>query len=215
MPLPSATRKAVNRYASSDLPALKWHIEEFAFLKNRALQRRVGREFYTARYLYKILEGLRIGKPWGKAAQVRLQILQYAAVYEACLHHMLFVRSSTKPEVKALLAVNDVLIAYSVPPSKRASWPTIPHGGKAIVPAFKGTKKRRANSVRFEDKVATAISLGMIKPNLGADLRQIYEARNSIHLHAELRKQLKWPIEVSRLGYRRMKPFCEQLRAYR
>ena len=87
MPFPEPLAEEVDRYARSDLAGdLNWHIEKFSFLAGDvALQRRVGEEFFTARYLYKLLEGLHLSDQWAVAAQARLQVLQYASIYEACL----------------------------------------------------------------------------------------------------------------------------------
>jgi hypothetical protein len=104
MPFSESLAQEVDLYARSDLAGdLNWHIEQFTFLADdAALQRRVGEEFFTARYLYKLLEGLRLSDLWAVSAQARLQVLQYASIYEACLHHVLFVISKDDPRVQEL-----------------------------------------------------------------------------------------------------------------
>ena len=62
MALKDEIQTAVDLYARGDLEGdLQWHIDFFSFLgDNPDLQRRVGEEYYSARYIYKLLEGLRI-----------------------------------------------------------------------------------------------------------------------------------------------------------
>jgi hypothetical protein len=54
----------------------------------------------------------------------------------------------------------------------------------------------------------------MITESLGSDLKDIYEARNSIHIHAELKKNLEFDLDIGKLAYRRMQPFCDQVQRY-
>ena len=66
--------------------------------------------------------------------------------------------------------------------------------------------------VRFDEKAQCARGLGLIDGSLCEDLISIYEARNSIHLHAEIRKGLAWGLELSRLAYYRLELLQEQIR---
>lgn len=72
MPLPESTRSEVAGYALADLLGdLDWHVSYLDFIGNSDLCYRLGQEFYAARCLYKLWEGLRIDEPW--ARQVQLQ----------------------------------------------------------------------------------------------------------------------------------------------
>src|SRR5579859_5598883 len=115
MPFDPAIASAVDGYARQDLDGdPSNHIEFFSFLTDDPeLMRRLGEEYYSARYIYKLLEGLRIEDSWARRAQVQLQVQQYASIYEACIHHLLFVRCADRPEVKALLE-RPTLKPYSV-----------------------------------------------------------------------------------------------------
>jgi hypothetical protein len=105
MPFDDETQRSVDAYARQDLAGdLNDHIDFFSFLKEDPdLMRRVGEEYFTARYLYKLLEGLRIADTWARRTQVQLQVQQYASIYEACLHHLLFTLCKDRPEVTELL----------------------------------------------------------------------------------------------------------------
>lgn len=103
------------------------------------------------------------------------------------------------------------LKTYDVPASKFTAFQ---HDGRGFVAAYWAHSKAETSKILFDDKVDAAVDLGMLDPDLGADLKRIYEARNSIHLHAELKKQLEFDLDLGRLAYWRMGPFCEQLSRY-
>jgi hypothetical protein len=43
------------------------------------------------------------------------------------------------------------------------------------------------------------------------EIIEFYEARNAIHIHAEIRKSLDYQLDLSKRAYRRMEPFIEQI----
>src|SRR5215467_3183685 len=181
MPLPESTAQEVDLYARSHLAGdLSWHIAQFSFLADdTALQQRVCEEFFSARYIYKVLEGLHLSDQWAVSAQARLQVLQYASIYEACLHHVLFEIMKDDPRVQQL-GKYTALKEYAVPPNKFTSFE---HDGRQIVSCYWAESRADISKIRFDDKVDAAVDLGIITGSLGEDLKKIYEARNSIHIH--------------------------------
>jgi hypothetical protein len=173
MPFPPPLDEQVDRYARSDLGGdLDWHIAQFPFLADdSALQRRVGEEFFTARYLYKLLEGVHRTEQWARSAQARLQVLQYASIYEACLHHVLFQTFKDRPQVSELGRYS-TLKEYDVPP---ALFKSFEHDGRQIVTAYMAQKKAEISKIKFEDKVRAAVEpvrLRLRPPSDVADLRK-------------------------------------------
>jgi len=218
VPFPAYLAAKVDHYALRDLQGdLEWHIQFFDFLgDDDALQRRLGAEFFSARYIYKLLEGLHLVASWSTETEVRLQVFQYASIYEAALHHLLFRTLPAAPEVRSLLKYRS-LKPYSVPAKVKkvfAQLGKVEHDGKVIIPAFLGESSLPDSKVRFEDKVGAAVELGLIKAGLGKDLRDLYEVRNTIHIHAELKKNPQWAVSMSRTAYRRLKLFREQVWSY-
>jgi hypothetical protein len=67
--------------------------------------------------------------------------------------------------------------------------------------------------VRFDKKAECATTLGLIEPWLRDELIEFYEARNAIHIHAEIRKSLDYQLDLSKRAYWRMQPFKEQIMA--
>lgn len=88
-------KKEVDEYSRNHIGSKDWHISQFDFIDDNKLATRLGEEFLAARYLYKILEGLEAGG-WLQRAQIRLQVLAYASIYEASLHYLLFVKKLRK-----------------------------------------------------------------------------------------------------------------------
>lgn len=85
------------------------------------------------------------------------------------------------------------------------------HDGKQIVLTYEDVGKTDESKVRFDRKAECAWSLGIIEGWLKDELVEFYDARNSIHIHAEIRKDLSYELELSRRAYLRMKPFKEQV----
>ncbi|MBX9854203.1 MAG: hypothetical protein K2Y26_01690 [Gemmatimonadaceae bacterium] len=205
-----ATRASVSSYIAAHLPADSWYADFFDFVPDAALAARLAEEFKSARTVYKLLRGLD-ATGWLLNAQIRIQVLQYASIYEAVIHHLLFDRFGDTNDVRALVEYRK-LTKISIPPrSLEQLKKALEHDGKEIIPTYQGTGRVDESKVRFDDKVACAVGLDLIDADLGDDLVGIYEARNAIHIHAELRKNLKYEIELGRTAYRRMAPFREQV----
>ena len=78
------------------------------------------------------------------------------------------------------------------------------HNGKDIKTYYLDLKKRDITKVRFDDKADVAFKLGLIDKPLMEEVIHFYNLRNGIHLHAELRKQIVWDLEMSKMAYWRI-----------
>ncbi|MCL7466321.1 hypothetical protein [Phaeovulum sp. NW3] len=203
-------KKSVDEYARKHIADAEWHKNFFDFIDDQKLALRLGEEFFAARYIYKLLEGLG-ADDWLLRAQIRLQILSYASIYEAALHHLLFVNKSDDPQVIALTEFS-MRKQVSIPAAKLDILKKhLEHDGKAIIPTYEGVGKTDESKVRFDRKAECACSLGIIEPWLKYELVEFYDARNSIHIHAEIRKSLSYELDLSKRAYLRMQPFREQV----
>jgi hypothetical protein len=203
-------KSAIENYAGAHIADVNWHINFFSFIRHQKLATRLGEEFYSARILYKIMTGLE-AKDWMLRAQIRNQIFSYASIYEAVIHHLLFTILATEPRVISLTEfVTKKLI--SIPEKHEAILQKyLSHDGKKVVPTFETTARTDESKVRFDRKAECAFELGFITKYLCADLIEIYEARNAIHIHAEIKKSLDYQIDLSKKAYRRLKPFKNQI----
>ncbi|MGO4102633.1 hypothetical protein AB4Y63_01650 [Leifsonia sp. YAF41] len=212
MPLQEPTRSAATEYARNDLPGdVAWHVDYFDFISDLDLQHRIGQEFYAARYLYKMWEGFRIEETWATQAQVQLQVQQYASIYEASLHHLLFTEAADEPEVKRLFEY-EALVERPLPGHIMDRIKSLNSGdSNEVVGAVRTTRRTQESKIRFDSKVAAAVALGIINEDLGSEIAGFYTARNYIHIHAELRQtDLEWQISFARDAYRRLLPFKTQ-----
>jgi hypothetical protein len=203
-------KRAVDDYTRGHLQPEAWHLSYFDFINDVHLARRLGEEFMSARVIYKMLEGLG-ADDWLQRAQVRSQILSYASIYEASIHHILFVNLATEAEVLALTEF-PMKKQISIPlASMKALESHLQHDGKRIIPTYEGMGRTEESKVRFDRKVECACSLGIVEPWLKDELVEFYEARNSIHIHAEIKKGLTYELGLSKRSYLRLQPFKEQI----
>ncbi|CAN5386671.1 hypothetical protein BH09SUM1_BH09SUM1_31860 [soil metagenome] len=79
---------------------------------------------------------------------------------------------------------------------------------------YKSEGKTESSKVRFDGKVKCAVALGIIELPLGEELIEIYEARNAIHIDAEIRKNFQYELKLSTMAYRRLQPFKDQIVAW-
>lgn len=210
MAFEQSVKDQINQYVGAHIADEAWHVAYFDFIGEPRLAKRLGEEFNSIRYVYKLLEGLE-ADGWLLRAQIRMQVLSYASIYEAVIHHILFDVLADKPQVVALT---------EFPTKKQISIPSetlalleknLEHDGKKIIPTYEAIGKMDESKVRFDKKAECAEALGLLEGWLKDELVEFYEARNAIHIHAEIRKSLDYQIDLSRRAYRRMQPFKEQL----
>ncbi|QXH35207.1 hypothetical protein [Pseudomonas muyukensis] len=207
-------QKTINAYVSAHVADEAWHTAYFDFIGDATLAQRLGEEFISTRYIYKILEGLE-ADDWMLRSQIRLQVMSYASIYEAVLHYLLFDFLGTEPRVVALTEF-PTKKQISIPPASLALLEKyLEHDGKKIIPTYEAVGRTDDTKVRFDKKAECAAALGMIEPWLKDELIEFYEARNAIHIHAEIRKSLKYQLDLSKRAYLRMQPFKAQLSAWR
>jgi hypothetical protein len=198
-------RSEIEVYVNQHLPDEYWFENYFDYIKDTELSVRLADEFKAIRYIYKLLEGLQ-ADDYLKIAQVRIQIIYYASIYEAVLHYILFDLLKDHPDVRALFVTKNY---KRISVSKNLD--DLIHDGKKIFTMYQADFERDINQIRFEYKVDVAIKLGLLTEDLGNELKKIYTLRNAIHLHAEIRKGIQYEIEMSLIAYRRMKIFREQI----
>lgn len=231
MPFRRDIQEYIQDYCIKHLPNENWIDNEFGFIKDEILRQRIETEYKNARYLYKIFEGLNVEGEM-LLAEVRLQILMYASIYETILHYILFDEYyKENKDVKDLL-IQKTLKPYDIPQKSLMKISNeLNHDQKDIIPCFKTTVKRDITKIRFEEKCLVAKKIGILGDikldmekideqtgmrinsiNLCEDLIKIYELRNAIHIHAELKKEIEYHLYMSKLAYKRMRPFIEQVK---
>jgi hypothetical protein len=197
---------------TAHIPNEQWHRDFFAFIRNASLANRLGDEFLSVRFLYKVLEGLEADS-WLLRAQIRMQVLSYASIYEAVIHHVLFECLPDDPQIVQLTEFPTKKVISIPRESQELLERHLIHDGKKIIPTYESIGRTEETKVRFDRKAECAFNLGFIEDWLREELVEFYEARNSIHIHAEIRKSLDYQLDLSRRAYLRMEPLREQVSA--
>ncbi|OTG84621.1 hypothetical protein B9T33_02235 [Acinetobacter sp. ANC 5054] len=204
------TQNVLN-YITAHLPPDSWFDEFFSFVDDLDLKKILIEEFKGIRYLYKIFEGLE-ADDFLLRVQIKTQITCYASIYEAVIHHLLFVTFKDSDLVKDLYKY-PTKKAFSIPQAHMSKLEQyLEHDGKTIIPMYDAVGRTSITQIKFEAKANCAHQLGLISEKLKDELIQIYHCRNAIHLHAEMKKDLTYDeLDLSKIAYRRMQLFREQI----
>lgn len=220
MPLENEVIEEIIKYCESHLPENNWYENEFNFICDDKLQKRIIQEFKAIRFAYKLYEGIQAEEE-NLIFQVRNQILSYASIYEAIIEYVLTTYYYETNEYTELIH-HTIPVKISIPKGQQSKLEKIlKHDGKDVVPVYYTKKKKEKSKIRFEDKCKTAKDIGLIhsftdkkgdKVDLPEEIKEIYSFRNGIHLIAEQKKGILYELELSKKAYRRMKPFINQIK---
>ena len=202
-------RQAVEEYVENHLPDDQFYQQYFWFISDESLRERLEEEFRSARYIYKMLEGMQ-AKEWLLTAQVRVQILMYASIYEAVIHHVLLQEYATSSEVESLVSYEHrkpINISGEIRSKIQTKY--APTGSISVYETE--TKKMDERKIVFEDKAEAALSLGLINQKIKDVVCRVYSLRNAIHLHAEIRRGIEYEIEAAKDAYWHLQGFCQQI----
>ncbi|MCD7734153.1 MAG: hypothetical protein LUH48_03290 [Clostridiales bacterium] len=207
-------------YCNKHLPTDSWYDNEFSFIRDVELKKRLIAEFKAIRFAYKLYEGIEATGE-NQMFEVRNQILAYASIYEAVIESVLNSYYHDTEEFDILMH-HTVPVKISIPQNKQIELQNaLLHDGKKVVPFYYARKEKDKPQVRFDDKCRTAEKLGLIHKfiadngkeiDLPSELIEIYSYRNGIHIIAEQRKGINYELDLSKRAYRRMKPFVAQLK---
>jgi len=206
MPLEEKLRSQIDDYCKRDLPGdLEFHVQLFNFIDNAELKWRLGRAFYSARYIAKLMEALHAT---GDAVHpfIKFQIIQYASIYEAVIAYLLWTKYVDHAEVKNLQKHK----AYK-PVNALGSATSMKFGDEEIFTCVYRDTKTPRNSIPFKDKVDCAVRIGLVDEAYVEDIKRTYELRNLAHIETEADKQIEVEIEEAKIGYWRIKPFLERI----
>jgi uncharacterized protein (UPF0332 family) len=206
MPLEQELRDKILAYCIRDLPGdLAWHIDQFNFVMDLELRTSLGRAYYSARYVAKLMEALQPEKGFVHPF-IKFQIIQYASIYEAVVAYLLWTEFADHPEVKKLQTHK----AYK-PISALGGLTKMTYEDKELFTCLYKDSKTQRTAIPFKDKVDCAVRLGLIDEAYSGDIKKTYDLRNLAHLEAEAERQIEVELEEAKTGYWRMKPFLERI----
>lgn len=210
MPLDAETRSQVLDYCDAHLPEDGAVAQMFDFIGDPVLQKRVEAEFYAARYIYKLGEALAVSDE-RLHAHVKFQIVQYAAIYEAIIVHMLW---NVYPTHQAVTAIEFHEVYKKTATLPKALSLTLADTSEEVVLCVGVRQKTSRISIKFDDKVDASVQIGFLDFTLGEEIKQFYKLRNAIHLESAIKNQIIYEIDNSLLAYRRMQPFTRGIRGF-
>jgi hypothetical protein len=187
MPFPGSLAKAIDDYARRYLPDEAWHRGFFNFIDEPKLAEILAREFFAARYMYKLLEGL-AATAWLRHQQVKTQVVAYASIFEASLRHVLFDVIPTHPSVLKCLKYKR-LDPIQV---KKPAWDSLKvHLKKANSSGIveERVHVHKPDEVSFVKVATTARICGLVDRTTEQRVVDVYRLRHAVHPQNELRKQ--------------------------
>lgn len=200
-------REQIERYIKKDLGKK----EHFIYIEDKRLRKRLCDELSIARYVYKILEGMKVSNEI-QLGQIRLQILMYASIFEAVIHYLLF--DVFKEEIVDEFKKNQ-LKKISIPALKKDKLKKeLIHemnGEKEIVPCYIEQVSSSEREIKFGEKCLVAKKIGLINEEINNVLGDVYRVRNAIHIHNELESEVNYEFELVKKSLNYLKKFDESI----
>lgn len=209
MPLEEEIQNKVLDYCRRDLPqSFDWYLEEFNFVRDPELQHELAKEFYSARYIYKLMEALNVSDI-ELHAHSKFQIIQYASIYEAIISYLLKEYLKDEDQVKKL----NYHKAYK-PVAALSSLTEILYDEEKAYICLHKDERTPQSSIKFGDKVDVIVDLGILKESYGEEIKEFYKTRNSIHIETAVKLNTEYHIELTKTAYRRLRPFINSVKEY-
>ncbi len=211
MAFPNKVKEEIREYVYGHLPDESWYDQHFyPFIKNTSLRDRLIVEFKNARVIYKIFEGIQAENEL-LLAQIKTQVIMYVSIQEAAINYVIFELLKDTMPVQSIL-FQDRLIQIMIPQNKLEKLKsTLNHDGKKILTYHLEKRAVDKTKIRFDQKINACFSLEIIDDALKTDLIKLYEYRNTVHLEAELRKNLDYNLNMGLLAFRRVEGLSIQL----
>jgi hypothetical protein len=209
MPLSTEAIADVISYCDKHLADRGWFDEQFDFIADQKLAKRLALEFYAARYIYKLGEALAVD---GEKlhAHVKFQITQYASIYEAVIVHLLWSRFVEHEAVKKISSHMTYKPHGKLPVDVRRT----SHPDQQLHICALGSEPTTVHAIKFDDKIQAAVEVGFLHETLGEEVSEFFRLRNGIHIEAAVSKQIQYELEQAHLAYRRMQPFIAGVKEF-
>ena len=210
MPLEKRTIDEIFKYVKRDLPDEDvWFLDRFDFIDDIILREYLAKEFYSARYMNKMMEALNLSE-YELFAHVKFQIIQYASIYEAVICYLLWNRYNEHEAVKEIEYHSEYRKVGALSSKTKILYDNEP----VILCKLKNNVKTTEYSIKFDDKVDAAVRIGFLDGNYADDIKNIYGLRNNVHIAKAAKEEFEYEIEQSKLAYRRMMPFIDRIKEF-
>ena len=209
MPLNETDRENILRYCDRDVPAPGLVEAYFDFIKDGDLRSALVREYLSARYIYKLQEALNVSDD-KLAAHAKFQIVQFAAIYEALIVHILWTYFDNSPEVREIEYRKTLREIATFP--KNLAVKT--QEGLEVRLSIEAEIKNAQHAIRFDHKVDASVKIGFVDPSLGEEIKEFFKTRNGVHIENAVKNEIEYEISQAQNAYWRIKPFTTGIRDF-
>lgn len=209
MPLKEADRENVLKYCDRDIPDATLVESYFDFVQDEDLRSALVREYIAARYIYKLQEALNVSDD-KLAAHAKFQIVQFAAIYEALIVHILWTHYADRAEVKDIEYYKSLRKVTQFPKSLDVKT----KDGQEVHICLEAEIKNTRHSIKFDDKVDAAVKIGFVDASLGEEIKEFFKTRNGVYIENAVKNEIEYEITQSQLAFWRIKPFTRGIRDF-
>jgi hypothetical protein len=209
MPLNKTDRENVLRYCDRDVPDATLVESYFDFVNDAGLKSALVREYIAARYIYKLQEALNVSDE-KLAAHAKFQIVQFAAIYEALIVHVLWTHFAASPEVRAIEYYKALRKVAHFPKNLEVNTTE----GLEVHLCIEAEIRNTRHSIKFDDKMDAAVKIGFVDPSLGEEIKEFFKTRNGVHIENAVKNEIEYEISQSQLAYWRIRPFTTGIRDF-
>lgn len=207
MPLDPSLIRTISDYYHRDIGTYSSYLQQFNFIDNQTLRERLAQEFYIARYAAKLQEALDFDhNSFELLGHLKLQIIQYAGIYEAVISHLLLDKFPTHSTVKKL----GTRIEYRKV-NALADSTNIQHNGEQVFLCRQANVQEPWVYVRFEDKLNAAKEIGFLDEADASIILEIYKLRHSVHIEKAVKDEIVFEMKQCKQAYFTMQNFTNKI----
>lgn len=188
--------------------SIEWFKKHFNFIDNTTLQIHLADAFYQSRFVYKLMQGLRL-TAFKRGAMIKFQIQQYASIYEAIIDFVL--ETYYKSEIKELLKEIEYRPIKVLSSNSKF---TVELNGKTetIVTCKQTTRDVPLKKTRIDKRTKIAVDLGIISQGIKESIDSLYDLRNNIHILKAASADYRPNINEAQRAFELMNPFVESVK---
>ncbi|UZT82650.1 hypothetical protein [Caproicibacterium sp. BJN0003] len=215
--LDEKVRKAVVNYCNLDIIPNKtsrdefdypsqWFENYFSFLHDTNIVKHLGEAFYQARFMYKIMSGLRLSKAKYYAI-LKFQIIQYASIYEAILEYTIekyFKNDFQKKYLRTEYHLNKSIMQVL----------KVTYKSQNYLPCTKKMVKKPIKLETIDLKTDFAVSKGIISQNTKDKIVSLYRLRNNVHILKAYETNYRPKIKEAIDAFKIMEPFIDEVKSF-
>lgn len=185
---------------------IEWFKKYFDFIANKNLKLHLADAYYQARFLYKLMSGLRL-TAFKQTAITKFQIQQYASIYEAIIDYSL--ETYHKRVIQELLKETE----YRPVPAF-ASTTKLIFDNEQIFACRQTSRAVPLKKVKIDKRTKIAVDLGIINEAIKKSIDELYDLRNNVHLLKAASTDYKPTIKQAMQAFKIMNLFTDSVKKH-